>query len=236
MKPVYLIASNFVREQRWPILVLLLWVLGLAALGASLDIRNSRDDVVLLFKQLAIYGIAFSVFFGASAIHNERKSRRILAVLSKAVTRRQYIAGLLSGVAFASTLYCFAMGLTGSWVLGQFGFPPRQLWLLMAALLASSLLGASVAVFFSVFLNPLFATAATLVFLGTPGIVAQVLGRGWGYAIPVYPLMDTFMRFSFESPPSLGWAPVILGFVEAVLMWLAASSLFHWKDVAVAVE
>ena len=100
MKPVLLIAGNFVREQRWPILVLLVWVLGLAIIGLFIDVRNNRDDILLIFKQLAIYGIAFSVFFGGSAIHNERKSRRILAVVSKSVGRQQYVAGLL----FASPL------------------------------------------------------------------------------------------------------------------------------------
>jgi ABC-type transport system involved in multi-copper enzyme maturation permease subunit len=236
VRPVYLIAANFVREQRWPILLLLICVLGLAAIGAFLNLQNSRDDVILLFKQLAVYGIAFSVFFGASAIHNERKSRRILAVLSKAITRRQYIAGLLSGIAFAATLYCFAMGMTGTWVLGQIGFQPGRLWFFMMALLAACLLGAAIAVFFSVLLNPLLATAATAALVAIPFALAQLLGPSWGYTVPVYSLVQAFLTFSINQEPIIGWSVVLLGFAEAIIAWLAASWLFEWKDVAVAIE
>ncbi len=87
MKPILLIALNFVREQRWPIFVLLLWVVLLAVVGLFADLPRERDDLLFIFKQIAIYVIAFSVFFGASAIYNERRSRRILGVLSKAVGR-----------------------------------------------------------------------------------------------------------------------------------------------------
>ncbi len=118
MRNVLLIAVSFVREQRWPIFVLLLWVVGLCLIGLTIDLRKSREDVLIIFKQLAVYGVAFAVFFGGSAIHNDRRSRRILAVLSKAVGRKQYLCGLLTGIALALSLYCFCMGFTGSWVLG----------------------------------------------------------------------------------------------------------------------
>ncbi|HEY7615705.1 MAG TPA: hypothetical protein VH744_02805, partial [Terriglobales bacterium] len=101
MKPVLLIAVNFVREQRWPIFVLLLWVLLLAFLGLVTDVAREREDLLFIFKQVAVYVVAFSIFFGGSAIYNERKSRRILAVLSKAVRRQQYLSGLVLGVTIA---------------------------------------------------------------------------------------------------------------------------------------
>ena len=122
-RPIWMIALNFVREQRWPILVLQLWVLGLAALGLLTDFQREREDILLMFKQLGMYGVAFSVFFGGSAIYNERRSRRILAVLGKAVTRRDYLSGLLLGVMLAACLFCFVLGFTGSWILGGIGFP-----------------------------------------------------------------------------------------------------------------
>src|SRR5256885_14772882 len=121
MNSVLLIAVNFVREQRWPILVLLLWVLLLAFLGLATDISREREDLLFIFKQVAVYVVVFSVFFGGSAIHNERKSRRILAVLSKAVGRQQDLSGLVLGVTIACAIYCFALGITGSWTLGEGG-------------------------------------------------------------------------------------------------------------------
>ena len=67
MRNVLLIAVSFVREQRWPIFVLLLWVVGLCLIGLTIDLRKSREDVLIIFKQLAVYGVAFAVFFGGSA-------------------------------------------------------------------------------------------------------------------------------------------------------------------------
>ncbi len=55
-----LAATNFVREPRWPILVSLLSAIVLSALGLALYLRNV--DRLVLFKQWAIYGLAFVVF------------------------------------------------------------------------------------------------------------------------------------------------------------------------------
>ncbi len=131
MKQIGLIAINFAREQRWPILVLMFWVVGFSVYGLEVDLRTAREDVLFIFKQCAIYGIAFAVFFGASAIHNERKTRRILAVLSKSLSRGEYIAGLLSGIMLATGVYCLALGVTGTRDVGGAGFPVACLWLLM---------------------------------------------------------------------------------------------------------
>jgi ABC-type transport system involved in multi-copper enzyme maturation permease subunit len=232
-----MIAGNFVREQRWPILVLLMWVLGLAVIGLFFDVRNNRDDILLIFKQLAIYGIAFSVFFGGSAIHNERKSRRILAVVSKSVGRQQYVAGLLLGVALASGLYCFAMGITASWVLGSAGFPVHRLIYLIICLFVASVLAASVSVMFSTFFfNPLLATGATGVFLSAPVLAMQVLGSQWGYLLPVYSLVELFLKTSFYDQRSPDWSLVAVASCEVVMFWVMASTIFALRDIAVAVE
>jgi hypothetical protein len=152
------------------------------------------------------------------------------------VSRRQYISGLLGGVAFAAVLYCFAMGLTGTWVMQEIGFPPSRLWFLMAALLTACLLGAAVAVFFSVFLNPLFTTGATFTLLAVPMVLGRVVSHEWVYAIPVYPLVEKFLTFSLDEPLGLGWGPIVLGLLETIAIWLIASWTFDRKDIAVAIE
>ena len=126
MRNVLLIAVSFVREQRWPIFVLLLWVVGLCLIGLTIDLRKSREDVLIIFKQLAVYGVAFAVFFGGSAIHNDRRSRRILAVLSKAVGRKQYLCGLLDRNRARPFALLFLHGISlevGYWGRAGFRFP-----------------------------------------------------------------------------------------------------------------
>jgi len=235
-RPIWMIALNFVREQRWPILVLQLWVLGLAALGLLTDFRHDRDDVLLMFKQLGMYGVAFSVFFGGSAIYNERRSRRILAVLGKSITRRDYLSGLLLGVMLAAGLFCFVLGFTGTWILGSIGFPVAQIWYLMLCVLAACMLASSVALFYSTHLNPWMSALLTGLTLGVPGVVAFELGGTWGYILPVYSLMRVFLKASFEeSGTHASWA-ILVAMGETVFLWLAASWIFGQIDVAVAVD
>ena len=235
-RPIWMIALNFVREQRWPILVLQLWVLGLAALGLLTDFQREREDILLMFKQLGMYGVAFSVFFGGSAIYNERRSRRILAVLGKAVTRRDYLSGLLLGVMLAAGLFCFVLGFTGSWILGGIGFSVLQIWYLMLCVLAACMLASSVALFYSTHLNPWMSALLTGLTLSVPGVIAMKFGGAWGYVLPVYSLMRVFLKASFEDSRMLGGWAIAVAMGETVFLWLAASWVFGKIDVAVAVD
>lgn len=236
MKPVLLIAINFVREQRWPIFVLLLWVLLLAFLGLVTDIPREREDLLFIFKQVAVYVVAFSIFFGGSAIYNERKSRRILAVLSKAVARQQYLSGLILGVTIACGIYCFTLGLTGSWTLGQAGFPVETVWFFMACLISACMLAGTIALMFSTFLNPFFAAGATAILLGVPAIFSHTVAIRWGYSIPVYVLTANIMQSSFKNPGQPYWLPVGLALAETFVFWILGAWIFSQVDVAVAVE
>jgi len=233
VKPVALIGVNFVREQRWPILVLLLWVLVLVFWG--LVMPQQHEDLLFVFKQVAIYVVAFSIFFGGSAIYNERKSRRILAVLSKAVSREQYLSGLVLGVTMACGIYCFSLGLTGSWTLGG-GFPIHYVWYLMLCLVVACMLAGTVALTFSTFLNPFFAAGATATVLGLPAVVSRMGAHRWEAVIPVYSLAATVLNTEFHAPTPISWRVLGLAVAETVLFWVVAASIFARVDIAVAVE
>jgi ABC-type transport system involved in multi-copper enzyme maturation permease subunit len=235
MKAIWLIAANFLREQRWPILILLGWVALLSAAAGFSELRRAPEDVYMLFQQVAVYILVFSLFFGASAIRNELRTRRILAVLSKGISRRQYIAGLLLGIVIAVMIYCVALGATGTWVLPQLGVPATRFWFLLVGLLAASLLTACLALFFSIFLHPLLATGATFVIVGAPLLLAAVWNESWAAVIPVYAILEGFLSLSSHSLALTGWL-ILLAFVETALLWLASAWLFSWRDVAVAVE
>lgn len=231
-----MIALNFVREQRWPILVLQLSVLGLAGLGLLTDFRRDSEDILLLFKQLGMYGVAFSVFFGGSALYNERRSRRILAVLGKAVTRRDYLSGLLLGVMLAAGLFCFVLGFTGMWILGGIGFPVSYIWSLMVCVLAACMLASSVALFYSTHLNPWLSALLTGLTLAVPGVIAFQFGASFGYILPVYSLMRVFIKASFEGPRIAAGGLILMALAETIGLWLAAAWVFGRIDVAVAVD
>jgi len=237
MKPVLLIAVNFVREQRWAILVLLLWVLVLAFLGLATGAGQQREDLLFVFKQVALYVVAFSVFFGSSAIFNDRRSRRILSVLSKSVGRRQYLSGLVLGISMACGIYGFALGLTGSWTLGEAGFPASQVWFLMLCLVVACTLAGSVALMFSTFMNPFFAAGATAAAMALPAMIGYTTrSPTWEYVIPVYQLAATVLRSSFDSPGTPVWSPILWAIAETVAIWLLSVRIFSYVDIAVSVE
>jgi ABC-type transport system involved in multi-copper enzyme maturation permease subunit len=236
VKHVILIAINFVREQRWPILVLMGWVVVLSVLGLVVDPRATREDILFIFKQGAVYGVVFAVFFGASAIYNERKTRRILAVLSKSVGRGEYVSGLLAGIALSTGIYWFSMGVTGTWVLGAAGFSVPALWQVIFCLVIACMLSATVAVLFSTVLNPLFATMATFLFLGVPAVAAMRFGSSWAHVIPAFSLIDVLMRSSLDSRLVVPWVSVVLAVAETVFFWLSAWWVFAQRDIAVAVD
>jgi ABC-type transport system involved in multi-copper enzyme maturation permease subunit len=238
MRAVWLIAVNFLREQRWPILVLLLWVAG-SSIATGLGVGGlAFSDVLFFLKSQAVYGIAFIAFLASAAIHNERKSRRILAVLSKGVRRREYIAGLLLGVLLAGAIYVFAMGAAGTFMFRTAGLPVRQLWAVMALLMTALIVTSTVAMFFSTFLTPLFAAVATAFALGTPAVAARIAGGGWTRVLPVYELMSIIINFSVDTATgwSAIWSIVLWSLVDSVVLWLAASWLFSYRDISVAIE
>lgn len=232
MRPILLIGANFLREQRWPLILLLIWVVfgGVAAGFAHFE----RDDALFFIKQQAIYGLAFAGFMAASAIHNERRSRRILAVLSKGIERRQYLAGLLSGIVGGVAIYCGAMALFGSMIFGSVRMPTGQLWPLLVALMAACVVAATTGLLFATFLPPLVALAATAVSLAASPVLAMV--GVTAKFLPVYALMEGITRLDAQSQWPVPWVTIAWAVGESMALWAAASAIFARRDIAVAIE
>lgn len=236
MKPTLLIAGNFVREQRWPLLFLVLWVVGIGVVAAFSARAGEVDDVLFFVKQQAFYGIAFTTFLASAAVHTERKSRRILGVLSKGISRTQYLAGLILGVFIVAAAYIAAMGAIGTVVVTESALPLLSFWEVLALLMAASLLTTTVAMLFSTITTPLFATAATAVVIGIPAALDKFTAQNWSFVLPVYELMDHVMGFTFQRRWHAGWTLIAWACVESVALWLLAAWIFGRRDIAVAIE
>jgi len=235
VRPTCLIAGNFAREQRWPLFFLLLWVLGWALFGL-LDPERGPEDALMIFRQLAVYSVTFGVFFGSSAVQADQRSRRVLAVLSKGISRAEYILGLLTGMGLVLGIFCLCMGFTATWLLGRFGFNIGSLWFGMLALWTACLLTASLTLALSTFLPPLFAAIATGTLAGIPALLAfrgDVVSK---FVIPVYGLVEPLIAANFT--PSWHFHPllVLAGWIETALFWMIASWIFSRRDLAVAAE
>ena len=236
MRPVALIAANFLREHRWPVLILFAWIfLTAAAAGDFGKGRPVPDDVIFYCQQQAIYICVFSAFLAADAIHNERKSRRILLVLSKAISRRDYLLAVIVGTCTMAVAYALVFGVCGIWLTARAELPSGQLWSLVILTIAGSVIAATVAMFFSTFLNPYVATGVTLLFFCAPAAI-HAQRHAWSVFLPGLPILAEVMNFSFRPDWLLRWALPVIAVSEAVFFWLIAAAVFNRRDIAVPVE
>jgi len=235
MRTVLLMAANFLHQQRWLTVVLVLYAVGTAAVLGFSEKQVSAEDAAFFLHQQSLYAPLFSLFLAVSAIHNERKSRRILAVLSKAITRQQYLAGLLAGILAVLGAYCLAIGISGVWLVRSSQASLGPLWMLLGMTVVTSVLVSALALFFSTFLPPLFATVATALTVAVPAALEQAAGRGWGNLLPVYSLVTQVLGATLAGHAA-DWHPVAIAVAETLLLWAIASWIFAKQDIAVAVE
>jgi ABC-type transport system involved in multi-copper enzyme maturation permease subunit len=233
MNAILLLGANFVRSQ----LVLLAIVLGyVVCLAGFLAWHEQVPDLEFFVRQQSVYAVALGTLVIVPALQNERKSRRILGVLSKGIHRWEYLAGLLFGAVLITGIFCLAVELAALWLAQRAHLPVTGLTELMLALLLASAAGAAVALFCSVLLHPVLATAATAAILLFPYVIEA---RGLyppGHLFPVFNIMHIALTFTFRKPGSGLW-PIAVAAVIQTLIFLAAASLaFARRDVAVAAE
>ncbi len=236
MRSLWLIGGNLIREQRWLALLLVLYVVVMSGVLSWDAGKVAAGDVAFLVKQQAVYAVLFSALLALSTIHNERKTRRILAVLSKSVTRGQYLAGLLLGIMVLIGSYCALVFLAGAFLVRRIDIPVAQIGLMMVVALAAALLAATIALFFASMLHPILATAATGLAVAMPMALQPVLGRGAELVLPVYSLSMVIGRSTFDLSWNVVGPLLAAGVAEAAVMWMLAVVVFSLKDIAVAVE
>lgn len=230
MKPVLLIGLNYVREQRWVVLSLALYPPAMLVLLRAFDAHLTPGDLSAFLQQQASFAVLFAVVFAASAINQDRRSRRILGVLSKAVRRSQYIAGLLLGVWLFIAIYAGA-GLLTLAVISRdsaaHGFR------LMLSAYVAAMASSAVTMFFTTFLPPFLATLVAGIFLGIPALL-QMLRIPWpNYAAPAFVLMrDITLAPDYHLRPDI----LLLAVAHALVFWVLASVVFSYRDIAVSIE
>lgn len=232
MMAAWLIGANFLREQRWFLLLMLIYITGITTMLGLVEKQDA--DTLIIFKQEAVYGTFFSVVIAASILQNERKTRRIIAVLSKAVTRREYLAGAILGVNLTTAV--FYGGVVASMlVLFPEARPSEAGWLVLH-IMAASLLVSVVTIFYTAFLHPLLAAAASGLTLAMPLLLEKFWGEAWSGIIPALRLTKATLAYVPAQPFATDGSMIVLALVESVALWLAASWVFALRDITTPVE
>lgn len=236
MKPIVLIAANFLREHRWPVLLLFAWIvlMALAAADFSRE-RTVPDDVLFYLVQQGIFICVFCAFLAAGGIHNDRKSRRILLVLSKAVSRTDYLLALLLGTCAMASAYVLVYGVCGVCLTARAALPGAGLWPLAILVFAGSVLSSTVALFFSTFLNPYVSIAATVLLFAGPGTL-HAQRHLWAQWLPGFPILLQLMNFSFSPEWKVNWMLFPVALLQSLLFCMMAAVIFNRRDIAIPVE
>jgi len=233
MRVILLLGVNFLRTQWIVVVVMLAYVAGINGFLAW----NVQPGEVLVFLRIqGLYAISFVLLTAVPAIHNERKSRRILVVLSKGIERWQYLGGILCGCAMIAAIFCLVVGLAAALGGSRTNSPVTGLAPFLVMLFAASVCVASIGIFCSTFLHPMFATGLASVLVAVPSLG---MIRGWDLPPVLFPVGEAVRRisdFKFREADAGVWIVVAAALVQALVFWKAGTMTFARRDVTTASE
>jgi len=228
MSITVLLARNFVRQNRWLLIAFVLWPFLLGAFEWSPHHSADPETVAGLLRQEIFYGVVVVQFLASSAIYNEKRSRRIIGVLSKAVSRAEYLVGLLLACAVFALIYFGAVAASLIWLV-RYSTPLLvQCGTLMVCAVCAVLWAASLALLFSTLLHPIAAAS----FAGAAAFAPFALSHPSVILAPAAHLMEAAGSFA----TALHWKALIAALAEAVAFLVCATQVFRSRDVTVNIE
>ena len=228
MSTTVLLAKNFIRQNRWLLLAFAVWPFMMGAFVWSPRHAAAWTEVSEIVQQELFYGLAVATFLTSSALYNEKRSRRIVGVLSKAVSRAGYLCGLLLGATSFAALYFLIVGASMLWLLGVSQVTSAaSLRLLMSATAAAIWMSAG-ALLFSTFLHPFLAASLA----GALGFAPLAFTNGNLIIAPVVALVGNLDRTVNRT----NWPAVAASVIQSALMVVVAAILFAHRDVTVNIE
>ena len=181
MRAILLVAGAVFRESirdRVPYSMVVFAILLMAAsylisqMTAGQDLKIIKD---LGLAAVGIFGLLIAVFIGIGLVSKEVERKSVYGLLSKPVTRSQFILGKFLGLVLTLVVNISAMTVAFYGVLlymkvanpvvelaGQTPALDPRLLLAIGLILAELMVVTAVALFFSTFSNPLLATLLTL--------------------------------------------------------------------------
>jgi hypothetical protein len=233
MRAIFLIGASFVRSQWIALAVMSAYIFGI---GGVYRLHTQSEEVLFFLRWHAGYAVFLPTMMAIPALQMERKTRRVLAVLSKGIYRWQYLGGILCGCAMIAALFCVMVGGIAAWLGQQGGFATDGLAAITLALFCCCVAAAATGLFFAAFLHPLLATAATSATLTLPVALQQA---GWNAPWGLFPVASLFRTLwtTFHFRPVTGVRTLVLTAIgQTLLFWLAGALVFARRDVTISPE
>lgn len=228
MSTVLLLARSFIRQNRWLLLAFILWPFLLGAFVWSPRHHANRVEVLEILQQEVFYGVAVVAFLASSAVYNEKRSRRIIGVLSKGISRAQYLWGLLSACAAFGTIYFAAIAASVMWLLGASGPALRSCLCLIPQGFSAAFWAAALSLLFATFLHPFVAAAVA----GSVAFAPLAMSKPNAAIASAAMLMNSAGGLA----PNIAWPAVLGALLEGVAFTFIAIRIFATRDVTINIE
>ena len=232
MSKPWQVARRLLYQNRWLYLLLMLWPVGLAVLFLLPASSPDRGDVLLILHQECLYGLALVVFSGSVQLGNEQRSRRIVGVLSRSVSRREYLLALLCSAWLPLVPYTASLVLGTVLLTAQMHHSFAGIVAMALTLLFLGLWTAAVSLFFAVWLPSFLASTATLALISGIALLGEAWsgfgpGRMFGALLGMGPGAGLLMDAGYLWR---GWDWLAVS-VCAVFFFAAAAAIFERRDL-----
>ena len=226
MTKAWLIAQRLLWQNRWLFLMLMFWPYVMTivlCVGGSPD----PDDVLWMLHQECFAGLALVAVTGSTLLGNEQRSRRIIMVLARSVSRPQYLFSLLLTAWLPLVLYVSGFLVSGIVLAKMLHSSFEGIFVMALAQLVLGVWAGAVSVFWSVLLPQILASLVSVACVGLAVYIGELGMIGPGRMLLVL----------FETAISGGNVGAAIG-VDAVLtllaggVWFAAASwTFSRRDL-----
>ncbi len=226
MTKAWLIATRLLWQNRWLFLLLMLWPYIMAAIlcfGGQPD----PDDVLWILHQECFAGLALVAVTGSTLLGNEQRSRRIIMVLSRAVSRPQYLLSLLITAWLPLVLYVSGFLISGIFMANLLHKPYQGIVVMAVAQLVLGVWAGAISIFWSILLPQIVASIVSVACIGLAVYLGELRWIGPGRLLLA--LFQT--SISGNNTPITIEMNVILTILAASLWFTAAAWLFSRRDL-----
>lgn len=254
MQHVWPIATNTVRESiRNKLLYALLFfavgVIAAAVVIASLSyVEGERIIQDIGLGAIRLFSLGIAVFVGVGLIHGEVERRTIYTILSKSMSRAEFLFGKYLGLLMTVWLQLVCMGAAFVLVSVASGAP-----LGVGHLTAITMYGVeltivvAIATFFSAFTTPILAALFTLGIWAAGHLSRDLYALGQQAENPTFTSVATWLHrvlpdlegfnlsvqavHGLAIAPSEVWLPILYAVGYTVALLIAAAAIFSRRDM-----
>ncbi|HTZ90189.1 MAG TPA: hypothetical protein VMA71_07605 [Alloacidobacterium sp.] len=226
-----LIAQHLLWQNRWLFLMLMLWPYVMAAILCAGG-QPDPDDVLWMLHQECFAGLALVAVTGSTLLGNEQRSRRIIMVLARSVSRPQYLFAMLITAWLPLVLYVTGFVISGIFMASLLHKPYWGIAEMAGEQLVLGLWAGAVSVFWSILLPQIVASIVSVACVGLAVYVGQL-----GMIGPARLLLALFQTsISGKNTPLTLGIDAVLTVFAGIVWFTAASWLFSRRDLNLTTE